>query len=547
MWGKQLLTKYSPFFEGNNIFETMKNSLFGKIKHILNKLVEDNPEELSKYKLPKAIVIGNESTGKSSLLENITKCQIFPRHNLLCTKAPIRLVLNNGTPLYNVSYNSPEFDVAYTLCDKKDIYKYVQQIMDKLSDDTISEHEIVVEMNDYDLPCFEFFDLPGIRSYPPNMAEATMNLCRKYLESKDSIVLCVVPATVTRLTSCQSIALILEMKMQQNSILALTMADRLQLENVEDLLIKRILRTSDEIKDITFKDCVAVVNRLHTDKYSLSENDTTEQEWFNENIINGMPTDYKLYENKILENITIMKLLKKMDNLYTDFIQTNWKPKITSKINDDLNILNIELNMLGERFLSANVVDVLVKKFLIQEFNLSSHIISEYGDASTKQLAQITEYNDISKSISDTIKSNANYEKNTLILTIRKLFSQNYKNVNYDNYKLFKFTSALSHNLSLVDEYYDKDVNRISKQIKKTILMILTEDYLRGKTLIENFYINKIKESFDLLVLNNFFVKQVDCSQERSYEESDEFIAKRNSLISKITILENYKSNINNI
>jgi len=260
-----------------------------------------------------------------------------------------------------------------------------------------------------------------------------------------------------------------------------------------------------------------------------------------------MPTDYKLYENKILENITIMKLLKKMDNLYTDFIQTNWKPKITSKINDDLNILNIELNMLGERFLSANVVDVLVKKFLIQEFNLSSHIISEYGDASTKQLAQITEYNDISKSISDTIKSNANYEKNTLILTIRKLFSQNYKNVNYDNYKLFKFTSALSHNLSLVDEYYDKDVNRISKQIKKTILMILTEDYLRGKTLIENFYINKIKESFDLLVLNNFFVKQVDCSQERSYEESDEFIAKRNSLISKITILENYKSNINNI
>lgn len=62
----------------------------------------------------------------------------------------------------------------------------------------------------------------------PETAKITTDLCRKYLNERNSIVLYVVPATTTRLTSCQSIALISEMGMEQNCILALTMADRLR-------------------------------------------------------------------------------------------------------------------------------------------------------------------------------------------------------------------------------------------------------------------------------------------------------------------------------
>jgi len=37
-----------------------------------------------------------ESTGKSSLLENITRCSIFPRDRDICTRCPVRLQLTNA-------------------------------------------------------------------------------------------------------------------------------------------------------------------------------------------------------------------------------------------------------------------------------------------------------------------------------------------------------------------------------------------------------------------------------------------------------------------
>ena len=47
----------------------------------------------SELELPKVIVIGGKSAGKSSLLENITKCSVFPRDRDLCTKRPVKLQL----------------------------------------------------------------------------------------------------------------------------------------------------------------------------------------------------------------------------------------------------------------------------------------------------------------------------------------------------------------------------------------------------------------------------------------------------------------------
>lgn len=47
------------------------------------------------FKLPRVIVVGGKSAGKSSLLEMITKCPMFPRHSSFCTKLPIKLQLKN--------------------------------------------------------------------------------------------------------------------------------------------------------------------------------------------------------------------------------------------------------------------------------------------------------------------------------------------------------------------------------------------------------------------------------------------------------------------
>ena len=344
MWGqKNKSTPISDFYQGDNIFTQLSNSLFGKIKQIFEQVFTDNTEK--NYQLPKVIVIGTESSGKSSLLERITKCQLFPRDGKLCTKCPIKVKLENGNPSYSIQLPG---DKIQQLENKKDIYPIVQKYMNSLPNDCISENEILIKIVDNDVSNFEFYDLPGIRTYPPKVAKLSLNICKKYLSDKNSIVLCVVPCTTTRLTSCQSIALITQTKMEQNTILALTMTDRLQPENIEELLINRLIDNTDELKNIKFANCIAVVNRSHTDNYSLGDSDKTEKTWFDENIYQCIPEEYEKYTEQIIQRTTISNVLKNMDNLYNNFIQTDWIPRMILEMRVKEVMIKEEINKLGK-------------------------------------------------------------------------------------------------------------------------------------------------------------------------------------------------------
>jgi hypothetical protein len=126
MWKQQnKSTTISEFYQGDNIFTQLNNSLFGQIKKIFE---QDNNYQL----LPKVFVIGTESSGKSSLLERITKCQLFPRDGTICTKCPINVKLQNGKPSYSIQLPN---DTIQQLENKKDIYPIVQNYMNSLSDD----------------------------------------------------------------------------------------------------------------------------------------------------------------------------------------------------------------------------------------------------------------------------------------------------------------------------------------------------------------------------------------------------------------------------
>jgi len=313
-------TTISDFYQGDNIFTQLNNSLFGQIKKIF---------EQNFLVLPKVIVIGTESSGKSSLLERITKCQLFPSDSKLCTKCPIKVKLQNGTASYSIQLPG---DTIQQLENKKDIYPIVQNYMNLLSDDFISENEIIINITDFDVPDFEFYDLPGIRTYPHKVAKLSVNICKKYLSDKNSIVLCVVPCTTTRLTSCQSIALITEAKMEHSTILALTMTDRLKLENIEELLINRIIYKTDELNGIKFANCLAVVNRSQYSNYSLDESDEIEKKWFDKNIYQCIPEEYEEFREQIIQRTTISNVLKNMDNLFNHFIHTDWIPRMKNEM-----------------------------------------------------------------------------------------------------------------------------------------------------------------------------------------------------------------------
>jgi GTPase SAR1 family protein len=342
---QQSKTTISEFYQGDNIMSHLKNSLFGKIKKIYE---QDKTNKL--YQLPKVIVIGTESSGKSSLLERITKCQLFPSDSKLCTKCPIKVKLENGKPSYSIQLPG---DTIQQLENKKDIYPIVQNYMNSLSNDIIYKDEIIINITDIDVPDFEFYDLPGIRTYPQNVADLSVNICKKYLSDKNSIVLCVVPCTTTRLTSCQSIALVKEAKMDHNTILALTMTDRLQQDDIGELLINRIIDKTDELNGIKFANCLAVVNRSQYTNYSLEESDQKEKEWFDENIYEC------IFREQIIQKTSIANLLKSMDNLYNHFIKTDWIPRMINEMRSKENMIKKELKSLEPVITKENFPEFL--------------------------------------------------------------------------------------------------------------------------------------------------------------------------------------------
>jgi ABC-type transport system involved in cytochrome bd biosynthesis fused ATPase/permease subunit len=71
---------------GHNIVAHMRDSQFGDFQ----KAISNIKLNWKDFTLPQIVVVGNESAGKSSLLENIFKYAIFPRGVDITTRCPSR-------------------------------------------------------------------------------------------------------------------------------------------------------------------------------------------------------------------------------------------------------------------------------------------------------------------------------------------------------------------------------------------------------------------------------------------------------------------------
>ena len=112
------------------------------------------------------IALGTEQAGKSTLIETITKCAIFPRERArgerMCTKMPVRLCMVESET------EEPAVvrwrDETWTL-DKKEILAKVTEIMSGLPKAQILTEELVIIIRSPGIGDLEFVDLPGIREY----------------------------------------------------------------------------------------------------------------------------------------------------------------------------------------------------------------------------------------------------------------------------------------------------------------------------------------------------------------------------------------------
>ena len=88
----QISSRPSPFLRGQNICKHLQENQFNEVYGAFTKIQPYLPAGENRLLLPTLTVVGSSIAGKSSVLENITKCPIFPRaKGKSCTKVPIRL------------------------------------------------------------------------------------------------------------------------------------------------------------------------------------------------------------------------------------------------------------------------------------------------------------------------------------------------------------------------------------------------------------------------------------------------------------------------
>ncbi|CAM9587710.1 unnamed protein product, partial [Phaeothamnion confervicola] len=198
--------------------------------------------------------------------------------------------------------------------------------------DSIGDDEITITICEPNIPTFEFVDLPGIRAYPQAVAELTENLVRKYLANKDSLILCVVPATAPRLTSDRSFGLVQEYKKESQTIVALTRTDLIHPPDFGRLVVDRVLKRTTEFDNIALAGCIAIVNRAHNGPYTLAEFDAMEIAWFRDNVEAQLATCPESEAKAAAARMTLSRLVERLDRLYGDYICKEWKHRALEQL-----------------------------------------------------------------------------------------------------------------------------------------------------------------------------------------------------------------------
>uniref|UniRef100_A0A2K5MMW6 MX dynamin like GTPase 1 n=1 Tax=Cercocebus atys TaxID=9531 RepID=A0A2K5MMW6_CERAT len=152
--------------------------------------------------LPAIAVIGDQSSGKSSVLEALSGVAL-PRGSGIVTRCPLVLKLkklvNEDEWRGKVSYQDYETEIL----DASEVEEEINKAQNTIAGEGmgISHELITLEISSRDVPDLTLIDLPGITrvavgNQPPDIGYKIKTLIRKYIQRQETINLVVVPSNV---------------------------------------------------------------------------------------------------------------------------------------------------------------------------------------------------------------------------------------------------------------------------------------------------------------------------------------------------------------
>lgn len=143
--------------------------------------------------LPSIVVIGSQSSGKSSVLEAIVGHEFLPKGSNMVTRRPIELTLVN-TPNAHAEYGEfPALGLG-----KMTDFSHIQKTLTDLNlavpaTDCVSDDPIQLSIYSPNVPDLSLIDLPGYiqvsgLDQPPELKQKIADLCDKYIQPPNVIL-----------------------------------------------------------------------------------------------------------------------------------------------------------------------------------------------------------------------------------------------------------------------------------------------------------------------------------------------------------------------
>lgn len=143
--------------------------------------------------LPSIVVIGSQSSGKSSVLEAIVGHEFLPKGNNMVTRRPIELTLVNTPNSQSEMAEFPALGMS-----KITDFVHVQKTLTELNlavpdDDCVSDDPIQLRIYSPNVPDLSLIDLPGYiqvsgHDQPTQLKTKIAELCERYIKSPNIIL-----------------------------------------------------------------------------------------------------------------------------------------------------------------------------------------------------------------------------------------------------------------------------------------------------------------------------------------------------------------------
>ncbi|KAI1764092.1 P-loop containing nucleoside triphosphate hydrolase protein [Hypoxylon sp. FL1150] len=363
---------------------TALSQLHGEQKALLDAIDNLRKHGIDRFvDLPQIIVVGDQSSGKSSVLEAISRVR-FPVKDGLCTRFATELVLRTD------SRTKVDVQILPSETSKKGAHSFQEKSFDKeelpriiedakkvvLRDDPgFSEDVLRIEISGPDIPHLTLVDLPGFyHAHGEHQSAAGRDvvdrLVERYMARNNSIILAVVSARNSVVMQKVLGKVQQHDKKKERTLGVITKPDTLSSGSKDEEDFVRLAKNLDKSNELSLGWHV-LRNRGEAETSDTDEQrDDRERDFFKSGLWSGLPS----------KNRGVESLRKKLSGILLGHIKHSL-PSLISSIEDSVSDRKTRLDRLGEPRSTIKELRMHLSKIASQFHILCSRAIEgNYAD-----------------------------------------------------------------------------------------------------------------------------------------------------------------------